>query len=346
MLHGGDIYTYQGTIDFSVNINPLGPGENVVAAAKEAVDKMEHYPDVRCRALRSALAKKLEVPEDFLIFGNGAAELMFTLTMAERPEKAVIAAPAFAEYDRALRAAGCEIHYYYRKEEMGFALGEDFLAMLGDDVDMVFLCSPDNPLGNLLDFGMLRRILCRCKEKKILLVLDECFIDFVENAEDISLLSETKNTGSLLILRAFTKIHALPGLRLGFGVCSDKSLLERMEAATQPWNVSLPAQAAGVAALEDTGRVERTRQFVAEERRWIVERLKELGITYFPSQANYLLLKSDRNLFAELLKRKILIRDCQNYEGLEQGFYRIAVRRREENRKLIEAMKEIFGKEG
>ena len=167
----------------------------------------------------------------------------------------------------------------------------------------------------------------RSKEKKILLVLDECFIDFVENAEDISLLSETKNTRSLLILRAFTKIHALPGLRLGFGVCSDKSLLERMEAATQPWNVSLPAQAAGVAALEDTGRVERTRQFVAEERRWIVERLKELGITYFPSQANYLLLKSDRNLFAELLKRKILIRDCQNYEGLEQGFYRIAVRR-------------------
>lgn len=346
MLHGGDIYTYQGVLDFSVNINPLGPAEEVVAAAKSAVDEMERYPDPECRALRAALSRKLQVPEDFLIFGNGAAELMFTLTLAKRPKKAVIAAPAFAEYERALHAADCEVQYYYRREETGFALEEDFIDMLRSDVDMVFLCSPDNPVGNAIDSGMLRRILRRCEEKNILLVLDECFIDFMEGAKEATLLEETKRTGKLLILRAFTKIHALPGLRLGFGVCKDKELLARMESVTQPWNISVPAQAAGLAALKDEGRGERTQKFVAKERKWLKEQLEGLGLACFPSQVNYLLLKSGRNLFDELLKKNILIRDCQNYEGLEKGFYRVAVRGRKENSRLVEALMEICGKEG
>lgn len=346
MLHGGDIYTYQGALDFSVNINPLGPAEEVVAAAKAAVDEMERYPDPECRALRAALSRKLQVPEDFLIFGNGAAELMFTLTLAKRPKKAVIAAPAFAEYERALHAADCKVQYYYRREETGFALEEDFIDMLRSDVDMVFLCSPDNPVGNAIDSGMLKRILRRCEEKNILLVLDECFIDFMEGAKEATLLEETKRTGKLLILRAFTKIHALPGLRLGFGVCKDKELLARMESVTQPWNISVPAQAAGLAALKDEGRGERTQKFVAKERKWLKEQLEGLGLTCFPSQVNYLLLKSGRNLFDELLKKNILIRDCQNYEGLEKGFYRVAVRGRKENSSLIEALMEICGKEG
>lgn len=346
MLHGGDIYTYQGALDFSVNINPLGPAEEVVAAAKAAVDEMERYPDPECRALRAALSRKLQVPEDFLIFGNGAAELMFTLTLAKRPKKAVIAAPAFAEYERALHAAGCKVQYYYRREETGFALEEDFIDMLGSDVDMLFLCSPDNPVGNAIDGGMLKQILRVCEEKNILLALDECFIDFMEGAKEATLLGETKRTGKLLILRAFTKIHALPGLRLGFGVCGGKELLDRMRAMTQPWNISVPAQAAGLAALKDEGRGERTQKFVAKERKWLKEQLEGLGLTCFPSQVNYLLLKSGRNLFDELLKKNILIRDCQNYEGLEKGFYRVAVRGRKENSRLIEALMEICGKEG
>lgn len=341
MLHGGDIYTYQGALDFSVNINPLGPAEEVVSAAKSAVDEMERYPDPGCRALRAKLSKKLQVPEDFLIFGNGAAELMFTLTLAERPRKAVIAAPAFAEYERALLAADCEVQYYYRREETGFILEEDFLDMLRNDVDMVFLCSPDNPVGNAIESRMLRRILGCCEEKNILLVLDECFIDFMEGGREATLLEETKRTGNLLLLRAFTKIHALPGLRLGFGICGDKELLARMSAATQPWNISIPAQAAGLAALRGEERIKKTREYVAKERTWLQERLQELGITYFPSQVNYLLFKSEQNLFGELLKKNILIRDCQNYEGLEKGFYRIAVRKRKENEELVEALRQI-----
>jgi len=130
MVHGGDIYTYEGVIDFSVNVNPFGPSKAVVEAAKSAIDEMEHYPDIQCRRLRKALAEETGLREDSFIFGNGAAELIFSLVQAEHPKKAVIAVPAFVEYERALESVGCQIQYYQRKEENGFALEDDFLDLL------------------------------------------------------------------------------------------------------------------------------------------------------------------------------------------------------------------------
>ena len=230
-VHGGDIYTHKGMTDFSVNLNPFGPGRAVVEAARKSIDQIGNYPDASCRKLKSALAKRLEVPAEHIICGNGAADLIFTAVLADCPRKALIPVPAFAEYEQALRATGCEICYYKKREATGFQLEEDFLDLLNEDIDMVFLCSPDNPTGKLIDRSMLWKILARCETYGIRMVLDECFIDFAENAATASILADTKRWRTLFILRSLTKMHAIPGIRIGYAVTSDMEFLEKMDPA-------------------------------------------------------------------------------------------------------------------
>ncbi len=345
-VHGGDIYSYGDVLDFSVNLNPFGTGEAVKEAIVQSASGIAgQYPDSRCRGLRRALSEKLGIPQDFLIFGNGAAELIFLLAQVCRPKRAVLTEPSFAEYRQALEAADCEIREYVLQEKNGFLLDEKYLEMLDEDVDLIFLCSPDNPTGNVISRKLLLEILRRCEKKKIRMVLDECFLDFLLEPKLQTLQEELAYSGQLFILRAFTKMYAMPGVRLGYGMCSDRALLEKMERSRQPWSVSGIAQAAGTAALTEDGIAGMTRQFVAKERSWLERELDRIGVTYFPSQVNYLLLKSPYPLFEKLLKRKILIRDCSSYRGLGQGYYRIAVRMRKENECLLQALEEIYEKE-
>lgn len=344
-VHGGDIYTYRGMTDFSANINPFGPSPAVKEAACRAMDSIGAYPDSRCRELREVLAKQLGEAQEMLVFGNGAADLIFSIVSAEHPKQAVLTAPSFAEYGQALQASGCEVRYHYLKEEENFRIGEDYLTMLTEDVDMIFLCSPDNPTGNVIDPGLLEAIAEKCERLGIRMVLDECFHEFQENQEMVFAPEKVRKFTKLFLLRAFTKMHAMPGLRLGYGICSDVELLEKLERVRQPWSVSSPAQAAGLAALKEIDRVERTRAFVSEERKMMEKDFERIGVRYFPSSANYMLLKSSYDLFVLLKEKKILIRDCSNYEGLEKGFYRVAVKGREENRLLIRALEEICRQE-
>lgn len=340
-IHGGDIYTYEGLTDYSVNLNPFGPSDKVRRAVWKSIEEIDKYPDSRAGKLRKALSEKLGVPESVLIFGNGAAELIFLLVQADRPKRAIVTAPAFAEYRRALEAADCEVIEYPLREETCFALQEDYLSFLTEEVDMIFLCSPDNPSGCVIDRELLCNILKRCEEYKIRMVLDECFIDFLQEPEQQTMQGETDNHPMLFILRAFTKIYAIPGLRLGYGVTGDRLLLERMEEQRQPWSVSCMAQAAGLAAISEEERIRQTREYVCRERKWMEERLKEIGICFYPSEANFILLKSPYPLFEELQKKGFLIRDCSNYRGLKKGYYRIAVKNREDNERLMKALEEI-----
>lgn len=340
-VHGGDIYTYPGMMDFSANINPLGPSEAVVRAAQEAVLNMEQYPDPRCRKLRHALSGQLEVEADSLIFGNGAAELIFSLVMAERPGKAVLTAPSFAEYKQALKAVGCEVIYVPLDEADSFRLNEEYLDYLGWDIDMVFLCSPDNPTGSVIDRELLLKIVQRCQDYNIRMVMDECFYEFLTGWQEATLQRQAEQYSVLFILRAFTKMHAMPGLRLGYGICCDKNLLAKMELARQPWSVSGVAQAAGEAAVGEQEWVERARAYISQEREWMTAELARIGIRYYPPSANYIFLQSDYDLYEILKTKNILIRDCSNYEGLAKGHYRAAIRSREDNQKLIDALADI-----
>ena len=331
-VHGGDIYNYKEydkILDFSTNINPFGASENVIAAAQSVLKEIHHYPDSKCRALVRKIADYLELPESYILCGNGAADLIFSYVLAEKPKKALVTAPTFSEYEQALRTVGCDIHHIYLYTKDDFEVNENILLNLTSDLDVVFLCSPNNPTGKKIP-------------KNLLMQMFKCFYEFLENPEEATMQAEVKNCSQLVILRAFTKMHAIPGLRLGYILCRDNSLLERMQRVRQPWSVSTVAQAVGVAAIEEGARVEKTRQYITKERKRMELELESIGISYIPSDANYILIyyEGKESLYEKLLEKNILIRDCQNYIGLKKGYYRIAIKRKEENDRLLTALRE------
>lgn len=340
--HGGDIYSGRYDYDFSVNVNPFGPPESVRQAVRESVEYLTNYPDSSCQALRKALSEKLAVRPDHLIFGNGAAELIFALVQAVRPKKALLAVPGFAEYEAALKAADCEIVFYPLSPERNFQPGEDFMEWITDETDLIFLCNPNNPTGVETPREFLLQAAERAEKCRAVLAVDECFWQFVPAKERVTLMDAVERYPSLFLLHAFTKTYAMPGLRLGYGVSSDHALLERMERQVQAWNVSIPAQMAGLAALQEDAYVERTAKAVAVEREYLSGEMKRLGLTVYPSSANFLLFQGPEDLKERCKEKKILIRDCRNYHGLCPGWFRVAVKLHEENEVLIRSLEEIL----
>ena len=342
--HGGDVYGRLVTLDVSVNTNPLGPPPGVVRAVVDAAQLLDRYPDPHCRRLVAALADREGVPEEAILCGAGAAELIFSFCAALRPRTALELAPTFSEYAAALAAAGCRVERCALEEEQGFALTEKLLEELErKSCEVVFLCNPKNPTGRLIPPALLESILALCERRGGWLFVDECFLELSDGGRGTSLAPLLRPGRRLFLLRAFTKSYAMAGLRLGYCLCGEGALLERMGRQTQPWNVSVPAQAAGLAALGEEAYLRESRALIQSERRYLREGLEALGLTVCPSQANYLLVKSPAELSGPLLDRGILIRDCANYRGLGPGWYRTAVRRREENRTLLNALGEILG---
>lgn len=340
--HGGDVYRNPNVIDFSANLNPLGMPHGVKEAAIEGIRCSELYPDVECEALRMAISEAEEIPYDQIICGNGAADLIFSLCLARKPKRALLPAPTFAEYEQALTSIGCEIEYYLLREEDKFRLESDFLNVLREDIDLLFLCNPNNPTGQPVEKQLVLEILERCKTLGIFVVIDECFVEFMDEYEVNSRKAELNYFHNMFLLKAFTKIYAMPGLRLGYGFCSDLELLADMKEVMQPWNVSVPAQYAGVAAMKEKELLVRTRKLIQKERKFLLEQLQHgLVDRVYGSSANFIFFRSSHTLREELLKVQIMIRDCSNYYGLEPGYYRIAIRTHDENEKLVMALKEI-----
>ena len=271
-----------------------------------------------------------------ILCGNGAAELFFAAVQAVWPQKALVIAPSFSEYEEALRSVGAEVEYYYLCEEDNFQIREDYVDKLSEEIDMIFLCNPNNPTGQTIDRDMLIKILDRCKKQNIVVILDECFLEFLDEPNRYEMSDLRGEYPNLLIIKAFTKIFSMPGLRLGYAISSNQDILEEMSWKLQQWNVSVPAQMAGVAALEKPKEyIRQTREYVSGQREYMRNIMKMMGYVVFASKANYLFFKGRPGLEKEALKAGFLIRDCQNYEGLSEGFYRIAVRTKEENERLI-----------
>ena len=335
--HGGDIYTHRGVLDFSSNINPFGTPEAVRQAVSEAAAHLSAYPDPYCRELVGALSAYEELPAEMILCGNGAAELIYSFAYAlPKKEKALIVSPTFSEYASALAAAGIAYEHFMLQEENGFRpeiAPEDTLGY-----SAVFLCSPNNPTGITVPREQLVRLL----ETGTRVFADLCFLELTEAPERYELKELVKAFPNLTVLKAFTKSFAVPGLRLGYVLCSDPDFLRTMSEKTQCWNVSLPAEKAGVAALSCLDFLTASVRFISGERARVSAALSALGVRVFPGEANYLLLYSEAPLYEKLLDRGILVRDCRNYPGLRPGYYRIAIRTAEENDRLIAAMKEVL----
>lgn len=338
-IHGGDVYRNTVTLDYSVNINPLGIPAAVETALHEAVNHCMKYPDINAEKLRRKMAHKLNTEEQYLVFGNGASELFMAIVHALHPEKIVIPVPSFYGYEYAAGAVCEQIVYYQTKEENNFRLDEEFFEALSEDVSLLFLANPNNPTGQLCDREYLIKLLEHCAKKQIYVVLDECFIEFCTSAH--SMLSEVETYKNLILVRAFTKIFAIPGVRLGYLISANSIFVQKIQRQLPEWNLSAFAQEAGCACAEEETFLEQTAAYVEKERNFLSEELRKTGIKVYDGTGDFILLYTTIPLYDLLLAEGILIRNCENFRGLGKGFYRIAVKSREENQILIEHIRKL-----
>lgn len=330
-------------LDFSVNTNPLGIPSAVIQNLSQLAQVAGHYPDPDCRILSTALADAYDIPASALLCGNGAEDLLYRLIGAVMPQNALIIEPTFEEYRRVLTLSGCQIQTYQLCPEKQFLLDEKILSVIDDSLDMLFLCNPNNPTGNLVSSYLLDEIIDKCQKNNILLAADECFLEFIPDWNHHTLKHRAAASHHLIVVDAFTKTYALAGFRLGFCISGNAALLRSMKTQGPEFAVSVPAQLAGISALEDTSYMQRTAAFLAAERDWLFSQLHALPIQIWPSQGNYLLFRTSCPHIREaLLKQGVTVRDCSRFYGLGPDYCRISIKHREENEILVRVLQDIL----
>lgn len=353
-IHGGNIREVAGRhglepeeiIDFSASINPLGMSERARRAVINGLDSVMRYPEQFADTLASKISEFHEVPEECIIAGNGSTELIYLIPRAFRPKKALIIIPTFSEYKNSLEFSGCKTDAFLLTEADGFKVDVGIIAeALKNGYDILYLCNPGNPTGALTPKDTVLEITDEALKYRTICVVDEAFIDFAENE---SVKKEAVERPNLIVLRSMTKFFGIPGLRVGFAL-SSKGNIDRMTACKEPWSVNALGSLAAIESLIDMEYIEKSRRYITEERNYLFSLLA--GVPWlkpFPSAANYILIKIELYglnadvLFESLAKEGIMIRSCTSFDGLENRFFRVAVRKREENERLVNRLKLIF----
>jgi adenosylcobyric acid synthase len=318
-------------LDFSANLNPLGLPEWTRPLISSRISSIVHYPDPECTSLAEAFSARYGVAREEVLVGNGSSEILYHLPRVLKAARALIPVPAYGDYARAAEAAGWAVEKVFLKEEEGFALDLRALETRLEGREIVILGQPNNPTGLPFDPEALRRIAARYSSTTFL--IDEAFADFIEGLDRLS----SNRPPNVVVLCSLTKFLAVPGLRLGCAIMNAKTV-SNMRQVMPPWSVNTFAQAVGEAALRDESYAVKTRAFVREQRDRLLEDLGSLPcLTVYPGRANYLLVRIDRKdinapgLAQRLLQKGIAIRVCDNFDGLDARFFRLAVRTEEEN---------------
>ena len=380
-FHGGNIYkvfrekNIKEILDYSSNINPYGIPESLKSRIIKNLEILERYPDPDYVELREKLANLNNVNLSDIILGNGATEIIFLFMKVINPKKILIVSPTFGEYERAVKAVGTsrnsidlscsddnknienkeiEIEYFELKESDDFKLNIGNLKNeLENKYDLLIICNPNNPTGKFLKLTQTEEILKECNKYDTKLFIDEAFIEFLADGMKESIINTEENKKNLFVTRAFTKFFAIPGLRLGYGMYFDKELEQKISEKKEPWSVNNIAELAGLTVLDDTEYIEKTLKWITKEKIYMYEKLNEIsGIKVYETEVNFITGKIDEKLFLEglnvkilrekMLEQGILIRDASNFKFLDERFFRLAIKDRTSNDRVIEAMKEIF----
>lgn len=341
--HGGA--RRQGPLlDFSASVNPLGPPLSVLRALRRAVPHVDRYPDPDCSQLVRSLAARYDLALDQVVVGNGSAELISALARAVHPQRTAIVEPTFTEYWRASALSGASVEHWLADGD-GFDLAPFDLG----GVDLVWLCNPNNPTGRLWPEDNL--IPWITAHRQTVFAVDEAFLPFRADEPERSLIPQVRCGAlpNLVVLRSFTKLFAMPGIRLGYAVAAPE-LVDRLRQYLAPWSVNSLAQAAGVAAVEDLEFVARTHVWQFLELDWMSRQLAGIaGLEMVPSQANFILLRTRygdaADLIRQLEERDLVVRDAANFVGLNERYLRLALRSRRENALLVRELLSLTGQE-
>ena len=364
-FHGGNIYkifrekNIDKILDYSSNINPYGLPENLKKEIFEKLFVLERYPDPDYIELREKIAEKNNLNIENIIVGNGATEIIFLFMKILSPKKVLIVSPTFGEYERAIKAStlandSLEINYFELKEAENFVLNiKNLETELENNYDLLILCNPNNPTGQFLKLKKLEEILKICEQKNTKLFVDEAFVEFVEDWENESIINSKENKENLFVIRAFTKFFAIPGLRLGYGICFNKNLLKKMLEKKEPWSVNNIAELAGKTVLDDENYIQKTKEWIKDQKKYMYENLNKIeGLRAYKTEVNFILLKIEdnllekgldvKNLRKKMLEKGILIRDASNFIYLDKRYFRLAIKDKLNNEKVIETLTSIL----
>ena len=355
-VHGGEVLDAAGKsgfrreeiLDFSSSVNPLGPSKKALEAAKKAFSQIPAYPDSNSIELRQAIASHFNgLTKENVIVGNGSTELMylFTETFLNKGDRVIIPAPTFGEYESAVRKAGETPRFV--KLNRSFNIGTSIFLREMTGAKLVFLCNPNNPTSMLVAPDTITEIIERAVKQNTFVFLDEDFLEFVENEKALSMIHKIAKYPNLFILRSFTKIFGLTGLRIGYGIAPPE-IINLLLCAKIPWNVNCIAQAAAVAAMKDEEHLQMTRDLIEKEKAHLLGELSKISsFKIYPADANFFFINIKKSgltaaeLTSKLLNKCLLIRDCTSFRGVDPYFIRVAIKTRVENERLIEALKAI-----
>ena len=240
---------YDKIIDFSANINPLGMPESVKKAIIENLSEAEKYPDITYYELKSVISEFENITSNNLILGNGAAEVLFNVVRGINPKNSLILAPTFSEYEEAVKAINGNIIYYKLKEENQFRIQKDILNYINRDLNLLFICNPNNPTGVITEKELILKILDNAEKKNVIVLIDESFLDFIK--DDFSMIGYISKYENLIIIKSLTKFFALPGIRIGYGISGNIELIKKFESISPAWNINIFAEIATKAGLKD-----------------------------------------------------------------------------------------------
>ncbi len=333
-------------IDFSASINPLGCPPNVRKAVSEHFNEIQHYPDSQSTDLRKAIAERISCNEENVIIGNGSNELFYLIPRALKPEKGVLLQPTFAEFKDAFNNSDIEVVDIINDDKDFPIINPNIKKLNSDEGSMVFLCNPNNPTGQLTRKKDILELVNDNPNR--LIVIDEAFMDFVENSEKYSVIKDAPLMDNLIVVRSLTKFYGFPGLRLGYLV-TNEFIINKLMKYKEPWTVNTIAQVAGLAAISDEEFSANTREFVLGEKSFLYEGLAKInGVRPFQPTVNFVLarIENEGMTLSEiqrlLLQNNILIRNCSNFVGLDERYFRVAVKTREDNMKLLSSLKLVM----
>ena len=333
-------------VSFSANVNPLGVSPKLRTALSEQIDAITTYPDREYTSLRKCIASYCETEYENVIVGNGSTELISLFIQIEHPKKALVIGPTYSEYEREIALGGGTTLYYPLRESDNFRLNvEDFLTHLNESIDLLVICNPNNPTSSCIRRDEMRHILDACKQYDIYVMVDETYVEFADNKNEISAVPLTNYYNNIVILRGTSKFFAAPGLRLGYAITGNRDLIKAINTRKNPWTINSLAVVAGETMFTDTAYIEETKSLISSERARIYDILKKHPAykVYEPSD-NFMLVRilsetvTSQDLFDRAIREKMMIRDCSTFPFLDNKYIRFCIMKPEDNDRLLHCL--------
>lgn len=360
-FHGSDLEKIEKVFNikkeditsFSANVNPLGVSPLLKSSLASHIDSITTYPDREYTALRKAMGSYTHTDFNNIIVGNGSTELISLFIKYINPKNALLIEPTYSEYGRELNIIGANLHQFMLSNDPSnqtWFIDKNALEnRLKDNIDMLIICNPNNPTGSAILNKDLEGILTICKNNNIFVMIDETYVEFAPNIMEVSAISLVDKFDNFVVLRGISKFFAAPGLRLGYAVSGNQTLLSNINESKNPWTINTLAAIAGEIMFSDEQYINNTKTLIHSEIDRITNYLNDFSnLCVYKTYSNFMLIhilnrqQTSNQVFEYCIKKGLMIRDCQSFEGLDNSYIRFCIMSAEKNDELLSSFAKLF----